>query len=158
MRSKVSIQPARTSDIRRVLEIQDACGLSVWSHKDYLDELARNDSIFLRAVDEGVECLGFLIGRKVPGFESGLDLEIYNIGVEPSHQRSGIGSELMQELLKICHENGVRNIWLDVRASNLTAQAFYSRFGFVVFSSRPHFYNDPPDAALLMRAVLNSVK
>ncbi len=157
MHSKVSIQPARSSDIRRVLEIQDACGLSFWSHKDYLDELARNDSVFLRAVDDGGECLGFLIGRKVPGDENTLDLEIYNIGVQPSQQRSGIGSELMQELLKICHESGVRNIWLDVRASNLTAQAFYSRFGFVVFASRPHFYSNPPDTALLMQAVITPV-
>lgn len=158
MRSNVSIQPARSSDIRRVLEIQHACGLSVWSHKDYLDELARTDSVFLRAIDDGVECLGFLIGRKVPGDENTLDLEIYNIGVEPSLHRSGIGSKLMQELLKICQESGVRNIWLDVRASNLPAQAFYSQFGFVVFGSRPHFYSDPPDAALIMHAVITPIQ
>lgn len=157
MRSKVQIQPARTSDIRRVLEIQSACELSVWSHKDYLDELARTDSVFLRAIGDNAECLGFLIGRKVPGDENTFDLEIYNIGVEPAYHRSGIGSKLMQELLKICHESGVRNIWLDVRASNLSAQAFYSKFGFVVFASRPHFYRDPPDTALIMHHVLGSV-
>ncbi len=154
MRSTVQIQRARTSDIRRVLEIQSACELSVWSHKDYLDEIARTDSVFLRAVDDSAECFGFLIGRKVPGDDNNFDLEIYNIGVEPAHHRSGIGSELMKELLKICRESRIRNIWLDVRASNLSAQAFYSKFGFVVSASRPHFYRDPPDTALIMHHVL----
>jgi ribosomal-protein-alanine N-acetyltransferase len=45
---------------------------------------------------------------------------------------------------------GVRRVFLEVRQSNQAAQTMYLKFGFVVDGSRPHYYVDNNEDALLM--------
>lgn len=141
--------------IREILQLQAECGLSPWSYEDYRDELLRPDAIMLRFSLRDDGCIGFIVGRIVPGDSESPDAEIYNIGVSPKQQRSGVGSSLLQGFLEVCRRAAVCNVWLDVRKANLTAQAFYASFGFETVGTRRGFYNDPIDDSLIMCLVLD---
>ncbi len=151
MANHIKIEKLRPSDLRRVMEIQAEVGLSHWTHRDYTDELVRTDSLMVKAVDETGECIGFLVGRRIPGEKDQNEFEIYNIGVSLEHQRKGIGSALMEEVLATCKRDRLKAIWLDVRASNENARAFYKRIGFVNATVRRNFYRDPVEDGIVMK-------
>jgi ribosomal-protein-alanine N-acetyltransferase len=133
-----------------ILSIQSECGLSPWTSRGYLAELRRPDAVMI-AASLGGEVAGFLVGRTpLPTPASSPDAEIYNIGTRPRFRRKGIGSALLASFLQICDERGTEAIWLDVRASNVAAKAFYLQHGFVKTGSRKGFYTHPDEDADLM--------
>ncbi len=151
MANPINIEQLRPSDLRRVMEIQLECGLSHWTHRDYTEELVRTDSLMVKAVSEAGECVGFLVGRRIPGDESQNEFEVYNIGVSTLMQRKGIGTALIEELLHVCKRDRIKAIWLDVRLSNNNARAFYEQFGFLNSTIRRNFYRDPVEDGIVMK-------
>jgi ribosomal-protein-alanine N-acetyltransferase len=147
----IRIESLKNRNIRDVIKIEIECGLSRWSHTDYVDELARPDSVMLMASVADHDCAGFLVGRVIPGKTANAnDAEIYNIGVRTSLQGKGIGSRLMNELFSICSRDRIENIWLDVRQSNEQAISFYRSFGFTQTAVRRAFYRDPAEDGIIM--------
>lgn len=134
--------------------------MSPWSAQSYLDEIKNPDAILLRLVSSENEIIGFVVGRLVPGgnVEFRTDAEIYNIAVVSEHRNTGNGQLLLDEFLKISIERGAKNVWLEVRESNRSAIAFYRKNGFEQVQTRPNFYKDPRESALLMRLDLTAQK
>jgi GNAT superfamily N-acetyltransferase len=58
----------------------------------------------------------------------GSELLLYSIGVRASHRRRGIGTALVQEMLRWMKGAGVPEVW--VLADNPDAEAFYAACGF----------------------------
>lgn len=150
---RTTIRPLEARDIPFVLQLADECRLSRWSERDYIDELGRTDSTLLCATTKS-KIVGFLVGRFVPGSETGLDAELYNIGVAPTDRGTGVGKLLLKHFLDRCTANRVRSVWLEVRASNATAIGFYRQFGFEMVSIRNDFYTNPTEDAVAMRLPL----
>lgn len=150
--AEIRIFSARLDNIPAIIEIARSCGLEEWSPADYADELGRSDSIVLVAEAANADAVGFIAGRRVPGgAHRAVDAEIYNIGVRPEDRKRGIGRMLIDAFLTNCRKHGVRNIWLEVRASNETAIRFYAAQGFVQAAVRKHFYKTPVEDALILR-------
>ena len=150
---KARIIRARPGDIPNLKAIEIECGLSPWTPTAYQSELKRPDSIMLVARD-GDSALGFIAGR-VPLDPNG-DAEINNVGVLPEFRHLGLGSRLLKRFRKVCSERRVAVIWLEVRASNSGAKAFYRRHGFGSRGIRPGFYRDPVEDAELMSLILDN--
>lgn len=102
------------------------------------------------------ETIGFIVGRIVQGgtIETEKDAEIYNVAVIDSEQGKGLGQLIFDAFVEKCHDLGVRNIWLEVRASNQKAIRFYEQSGFEHVQSRNNFYENPREHALLMKLIL----
>lgn len=142
-----------------VLRIQAECGLSVWSKKDYLKELARTDSIFkiARAADEKI--IGFALVRLLVGADAPPDpaiiafnsSEILNIAVRTSFQHKGIGQKMFDAALNELKNKNIAEIWLEVRASNAKAIGFYQKNDFKIQFERKNYYSDPAENACVFR-------
>jgi [ribosomal protein S18]-alanine N-acetyltransferase len=152
------VRSLHEGDIEKILLMSDLLGLSPWTRQDYLDELRRNDShLTVAQIDERLA--GFLAARRVPGPRDGaFDMELYNIGVRPEHQRAGVGQILMHDLIAFSWRNSVSDIWLEVRRKNSAAIAFYLSFGFAESGIRRGFYQHPSDDAVTMRLELGDRK
>jgi ribosomal-protein-alanine acetyltransferase len=146
----VSVRDADPSDSSPIRELALDSGIDAWSEADYRDEISRPDSFVLTATRYG-SMVGFLVARVVPGMTEHPDAELYNIGVNSGHIRQGIGSALVGNLLDRLAERSVRNLWLEVRESNAKAISFYKRHGFVAEVTRPGFYSNPTEDAVIMR-------
>ncbi|HEY3998334.1 MAG TPA: hypothetical protein VGO93_05685, partial [Candidatus Xenobia bacterium] len=53
------------------------------------------------------------------------------------------------EMLRICHEDGVKWTVLEVRESNEVAQAMYRRFGFRQIGTRKRYYENEENAVVM---------
>jgi ribosomal-protein-alanine N-acetyltransferase len=77
---------------------------------------------------------------------------VQTLAVAPAHQRSGIGTWLLVELLTEARARGARSVGLEVRADNVTAQRLYARFGFEPVGVRRGYYQPSNVDALVMMA------
>jgi ribosomal-protein-alanine N-acetyltransferase len=103
--------------------------------------------------------LGFILVRStlaeiaaVPG--PAAEVEILNLAVEPSGRRCGTGAALVLAAMAEAACQGATDAFLEVRESNVAARCLYERLGFRVAGRRRRYYRDPPEDALVLRAVL----
>ena len=78
------------------------------------------------------------------------------IAVHPDYRGRGVGEAMMHTLIANTRQEGALKIDLEVRKSNLAAQALYRKFGFVVEGERKRYYSDNHEDALLMGLCLPS--
>lgn len=156
--SSLRIKPISTREIAELIALGEAAGLSPWTAQNYVDELKNPNSILLRLESESNSSIGFIVGRLVPAVDNDTDIdaEIYNIAVDPSARKRGLGDRLLVEFVSKCMQSNVRHIWLEVRESNTSAIDFYRNRGFSSISKRRSFYRDPVEDAILMRKTLRA--
>jgi [ribosomal protein S18]-alanine N-acetyltransferase len=91
------------------------------------------------------EIAGFIIASLIAP-----EAELESIAVAESAQRSGIGRRLMQALATELRGQGIAELHLEVRASNLPAIRFYESENFKQIGVRSRYYADPEEDAVLM--------
>ena len=91
----------------------------------------------------GIRVAGFLVSRTLAEGET----ELLNLAVSPGFRRQGVARKLVESLL--AESPGA--VYLEVRESNRAAREFYNHVGFQEVSSRPGYYQDPPEAAIVMK-------
>jgi ribosomal-protein-alanine N-acetyltransferase len=148
---EVRIRRVRKSDIDRIIDIERSWHhLSHWSIDSYY-RLLNDDSFTSSFVAEILaenglpEIVGFVI------FHIAADAsEIYNIAVENSHARSGIGKELMRAAISESGRRKAAKVVLEVRKSNNPAINFYLKFNFTIAGERRNYYSNPIEDAYVM--------
>jgi ribosomal-protein-alanine N-acetyltransferase len=75
---------------------------------------------------------------------------VTTIGVHPDHRGHGIGELLFLGLTDIAREMGAHRITLEVRVSNLPAQALYRKYGLEITGVRRRYYSDNNEDAYIM--------
>jgi ribosomal-protein-alanine N-acetyltransferase len=78
------------------------------------------------------------------------EAHVTNIAVSPFARRQGVASAILSNLIAHALERGCIVMNLEVRASNLGAQALYRSYGFVPVGERKDYYHKPLENALLM--------
>ena len=134
---EVTIHPATPADLAAIAAIQAASPeTSQWDPADYLDHDCR-----VAVANERVT--GFLTSRRVAPDER----EILNVAVDPAQRRKGIALALVLDELA----RGPGRWFLEVRASNEAAIRLYETAGFERCGSRPGYYQEPAEEAIVMR-------
>lgn len=148
------IRPMTAADLDRVIEI--AASLSQapqWSRETYVAALGGEGTpkrIALVAEDAASGIVaGFAVASLTPP-----EAELETIAVAARFQRRGLARQLLQELASALRQQRVSVTLLEVRASNVQAQALYRALGFEVAGRRPRYYADPVEDAVLMRLAL----
>lgn len=77
------------------------------------------------------------------------EMEVYNIAVSETFRRLGIGKRLLRLSLEAAARNGVELAILEVRLSNAPAIALYQALGFSQIGTRPGYYHDTGEDALV---------
>jgi ribosomal-protein-alanine N-acetyltransferase len=78
------------------------------------------------------------------------EAHISSIAVRETHRRTGIGDLLLISLFSMAVELKARIVTLEVRASNITAQNLYTKYGFMHVGVRRGYYNDNKEDGLIM--------
>ena len=132
-------------DIASVVTIEKTSFSLPWSETSFIKELYRE-----RSIPKVAELDGAVIGYVC--FDYVLDEgHILNLAVHPDYRRRGIATVLVKNALEELKLKGCRFVYLEVRASNLTAIMIYRRLGFTVVGERKKYYVGPvEDAAIMM--------
>lgn len=97
--------------------------------------------------EEHYKIIGFAIGVK-----QNTDIgRIVMIGTQPSKQKQGVGSLLIQQLLAYFKNQQVQFIELEVKTTNTDAVKFYQRYQFQIRETIPNFYQNNESAYLMRR-------
>lgn len=95
--------------------------------------------------------IAFVVTRRHPP-----ELDILNLAVADKHRRRGFGRILLRFLVEMAREDGVDQVFLEVRAGNRAARALYLSLGFEETQKRRNFYEDPLEDAILMKLEIES--
>lgn len=144
----VTIRRMRTVDLERVMQIELATFTMPWSESTFRGLLRRTDSDLLVAEVRG-ELAGYTVFWAVT--DQG---ELGNVAVAAEFRGKGIGRLLVDAVLDVATERGVREIFLEVRKSNAGAQNLYKTFGFYEVGKRKNYYLEPVEDALVMKVDL----
>lgn len=150
--SPYEIIPATMADLADIVNIEEACFSAPWTRKMLKAELSGNQfAHFLVAKQEAVgpsasaPMVGYLCFWIV--FE---EVRLMNLAVIESMRHRGIARSLVVTALQAgVSQSAVRAV-LEVRSSNVAAQALYRGLGFQHVSVRPKYYTNPPEDAVLM--------
>ena len=143
---QVTIRSLGYSDLPQVIAIERRAFPTPWSLAMFVLELSKPSSVCLAAVERsGPEevLVGYLICSRYADV-----WHLMNIAVDPPAMRRGIGAALMERLLAVAGPQ--ESYTLEVRPSNPAAIALYRRFGFVSAGTRPRYYADTGEDALVM--------
>lgn len=83
------------------------------------------------------------------------EAEVVHLVCDKAYQGQGYAQQLMKTLSQQLSEQGIKHIFLEVRASNQIAQQLYQRLGFESVGRRVAYYRNREDA-VLMKANLTS--
>ncbi|MEV4468639.1 ribosomal protein S18-alanine N-acetyltransferase [Nonomuraea sp. NPDC049421] len=136
------------ADLPAVMEIERVTfPLDAWSEgmmRGELDEIPRTRHYVVALVDDEIVAYA--------GLAAAADqADVQTIAVLEKHQRNGIGSAMLTELLAEARRRGAREIFLEVRADNPRAQSVYRRFGFEEIGTRRRYYDDGTDAIMMRK-------
>jgi len=143
--STLEIRRLTYSDLPQVVAVERRAFPTPWSLAMFVLELSKPSGVCLAAVADGA-VVGHLICSRYDTV-----WHLMNIAVDPDLRRRGIASALLRALLeRIDDGSGSAQLTLEVRPTNEPAIALYERFGFRSAGTRPRYYQDNGEDALIM--------
>jgi ribosomal-protein-alanine N-acetyltransferase len=138
-----TVRPLGYADLPQVIAIERRSFTTPWSLAMFVLELSKPSCFSLAATGPDGKLVGYLILARYDTV-----WHLMNIAVDPAWRRRGIAHALLAEMI----ERGGREepYTLEVRTSNTPAIALYERFGFLPAGTRPRYYRDTGEDALIM--------
>ncbi len=136
--------PLEEKWLDQMAALERDCFSLPWSREALANELKREDAPYVICF-QGKTLLGY-IGCRIAIDEG----EITNVAVSPQARRRGVGRRMLDQAMLLLKNRGVRQVFLEVRESNLPAQRLYEQAGFVPVGRRRHYYIKPEEDALLL--------
>ena len=140
----ITIRLATRADAARIGEmsrayIEQGLGWS-WDARRVANSIAQRDTNVAVAM-VGKDIAGFGIMRYHDS-----DAHLMLFAVRPSFRRKGVGTALLAWLEAIAVTAGVELIWLEARAANIEALAFYRASGYRLLDTMRRYYSGVEDA------------
>jgi [ribosomal protein S18]-alanine N-acetyltransferase len=138
----MDLRRLQLTDLAQVVAIDRRAFTSPWSLGMFVLELSKPGGIYM-AASEGDQIRGYVICARYDEA-----WHVMSIAVDPDHQRRGIGRLLMDAIIEVAGEGA--NFTLEVRVSNTPAIALYESYGFESVGTRPRYYVDNGEDAMIM--------
>ncbi len=138
----VSLRPATTGDLPFLVAIeQNSFASANWLAEDFLKYPCTVAEMRGRVA-------GFIVIRQTypGGSDEPAESEILNLAVAPAFRRLGIATALLRSTLL-----PGPIYFLEVRESNVVAQALYRKLGFKDIGHRKDYYRHPVETAIVMQ-------
>jgi ribosomal-protein-alanine N-acetyltransferase len=132
-------------DVPLVSDIERRAYDFPWSHGVFRDCLLAGYTCIVLERDE------LVVGYAILSVAAG-EAHVLNLCVDPHYRNQGYGDRLLDEVLLRARHAGVKEVFLEVRPSNVNALSLYRKKGFRQIASRRAYYqakNGREDAAVL---------
>ena len=130
------VRPFKESDLPDILKLESECFNEPYSKELLLREVTLPITRIFVA-QKGEEVVGYVFGWVVG--ETG---ELNRIAVKEELRKKGVGKRLLKEFIERIKEEGVKELFLEVRKSNTPAINLYKSFGFREVGRRKGYYKD----------------
>jgi ribosomal-protein-alanine N-acetyltransferase len=145
-----TVRPLGYSDLPQVMAIERRAFPTPWSLAMFVLELSKPSGLSLAATGSDGKLVGYLILSRYDTV-----WHLMNIAVDPAQRRRGIAHALLEQMIE---RGGPEEPYtLEVRTSNAPAIALYERFGFLSAGTRPRYYRDTGEDALIMWRTVETI-
>lgn len=128
-----------------MVTIEEQCFNSGFGRKTFEKELQNKIAVYIVATED----------EKVLGYAGLWNMcgvaDIMDVAVHKDYRRRGIAQKILEKLFDICIRDGIDEINLEVRASNVAAQNLYRKLGFDEVGLRRAYYENREDALLMKK-------
>lgn len=144
--AEYTVRKMAKSDVGQIMKIESVSfGTHHWSEDAFMSEIDNQLGNYIVVLDSK----GFLVGYG--GFWLILEeAHITTIAVHPEFRKRRLGEYILQNLIDIGYKKEAKWFTLEVRASNVPAQALYHKYGFKSLGIRHGYYQDNGEDALIM--------
>ena len=133
------------SDLPAVMEIERQSFTSPWSETSFRQGLKQSKPpvhfLVARHHQNPVAYINFWVVQD--------EAHIANFAVSPNYRNRGVGKYLFAKSLACIRKLAGRDVLLEVRVSNISAQNLYRQFGFKIASIRKNYYADNREDAYI---------
>ena len=140
------IRVIREEDVAQIHEIEKLCFAMPWSEESILHDIRENAVARWLVLDDGEGNVLAYAGMWFVLDEA----HVCNVAVHPDHRRKGYGKKIFDALCDMAYANSMALMTLEVRRSNLPAQALYHACGFLDVGYRKRYYEDTGEGAYLL--------
>ncbi len=145
--NEVDLRIATLADLPRIVEVEQAAAAHPWSAGQIEQTLRAQTTRALVATEDGV-VVGHLLASSAAGTG-----ELLTLAVLPNRRRRGLGRALLGALRSRWEDEAVEEAFLEVAVDNMPALALYLCHGWTRVGSRPSYYFNGRDAAILKLAL-----
>lgn len=142
-----TIRPMEESDLEVVMYLENTCFLAPWGLKELTYEINDNPVSNLWVIESSMHGVAGFVDYWIT-FDSAT---ICQICVNPLFRNKGLGSQMMNEVIKDCKANKVRNITLEVREHNSSAIKLYEKFDFKKVLIKEKYYTNGDNAIYMIK-------
>ena len=147
--SVISIREAALADAAIMAAIHSTCFPRCWDEAAMTQLLAEPLCLSLLAATQGESPpQAFVIVRGVAD-----EAELLTLAVLPDNRRQGLARALVGASSAACREAGAKQLFFEVEDGNDAALRLYRSFGAVAVGSRPAYYENGANAAILSLAL-----
>ena len=147
----VVIERAVQADLPEVVAMERACYSDPWPASAFATLPDNPRVYFAVARESGGSVLGFVIAWHVMN-----EGELANLAVTAANRRKGVGRALLQAMLTDAMARGTKELYLEVRESNVAARRLYASLEFEEVGRRKGYYRSPSEDALILRKLFTS--
>jgi [ribosomal protein S18]-alanine N-acetyltransferase len=149
------LRPMTPADLGNVLALErELFPDDPWTAQMFTEEVVQppTSRLYLIAEETGEEGGDALAGYAgmmfVPG---GTQADVLTIAVAPAHWGHGIGSALLDTMIRQARDRSCAEVFLEVREDNARARGLYLRRGFEEIGVRRGYYQPSGVDAIVMR-------
>ena len=128
----------------QIIEIENQSFACPWSINAFSAEMKKPVS-HLWALIAGNTLRGYICFWM---FDS--EIQVVNFAVHPMKRGRRLGQLLLTTMIESGISKGLKNVWLEVRPSNLAAKGLYAKLGFHEIGRRPGYYSETNEDAIIM--------
>lgn len=147
---QISVDLMKEEDLQEILAIERCSFPTPWTEGMFLDEMKTAHSHCLVLKIEQNEKV--FVGAYIIFWLVADEAHLHNLAVGGEFRRRGLAYKLMNVMMDVAAQAGIKHLSLDVRESNAGAISLYCKCGFELKGKRPQYYTDTHESAWVMWA------
>ena len=132
-------------DLDAIAQMEQECFPDPWSRRMLADSFLSDRFCGVLLEENG----GLVAYGGMSVVEDEAEIEL--IAVNEMYRRCGRGKKVLDDLIALAKERGVKRVFLEVRVSNAAAQLLYLKSGFAGLYCRSRYYPDGEDAVVMVK-------
>ena len=121
------------ADLDEIMEIEPHIYSHPWTRGNFADSLKSAHSAWVLLHNEKI--IGYALMMMVLD-----EAHLLNLSISKPYQKQGLGRLLLEHMISIAQALNAANMFLEVRASNISAIALYENIGFNEMAVRRGYY------------------
>lgn len=133
LKPNYQFRPMTERDLDAIMEIEPHIYSHPWTRGNFADSLKSAHSAWVLVQDGNI--IGYALMMMVLD-----EAHLLNLSISQSYQKQGLGRLLLEHMIHIAQDLKAANMFLEVRASNISAIALYENVGFNEMAVRRGYY------------------